>query len=519
MSNSATAVDLARQVAELLVIRIGSNLPPVRTVADDEERVADALRRWPLGGLLVFNADWPALRGVLGRLQAISAKPLIVTADLERGAGQQIRGLARFPHAGAFAALGDEAVGSTESLGELTARQALAAGVQVNLTPVADVNSNPQNPIISTRSFGESPTTAGALVDAFIRGAQSAGGLTCAKHFPGHGDTQQDSHETMPVVDRPSDSIDVTELPPFQAAIAAGVPLVMSAHVAYPNLDPSGAPATVSRPILRGLLRERLGFEGVVCSDSLLMSGIRARYGTEGDAAVAAIDAGVDLLLDVDDPESTIDAVCEAVEQGRLERRFVDEAHERVSHLREHCAAIASETDPLQWQPQATELAARVAKRAVTVMQRPEGQERPAFRGTRRCVVLMRGVRLSIDPPEQPLAAAMRGRFGEVEYFELDADSSADQHKQAADALAAADDALVAMIVKPAAWQNFGLNPQQADLLEHALRLPTPPVFASLGAPMPLERYVHPARDDAWTVCTFSDEAASQAALAAAIDT
>ena len=248
MTLSVEQLSLKEAIAQLIFVRIGSNLPPIVQASDDESRIQELLSQCPVGGLLLFNGVWPEVKKTLARLQSASAYPLLVAGDLERGAGQQMHGLTVFPHARAFAELGDDSQRLLKQAAEITTREALEAGVQILFAPVADANTNPQNPIIATRALGEDPSAVADLVACCTSAIEQAGGLATAKHFPGHGDTTQDSHAELPSVTHSADHLHRTELVPFRAAIEAGVSLIMTAHVSYPALDPSGTPATFHSP-------------------------------------------------------------------------------------------------------------------------------------------------------------------------------------------------------------------------------------------------------------------------------
>ena len=209
------------QLAQLLVVRIGSNLPPVRTVDEDAQRMAELQAACPVGGLLLFNGG-ASTRATLDQLQRGSAIPLLVAADVERGVGQQVRGSALFPHAMAFGRLASDAAAAVSRFAQFTAQEARAAGIHIAMAPVADVSTNPRNPIISIRAFSEDARSAAELVASYVASAESAGLLTTAKHFPGHGDTQHDSHDSLPVVNKSLDELRECELLPFGAAIDAG---------------------------------------------------------------------------------------------------------------------------------------------------------------------------------------------------------------------------------------------------------------------------------------------------------
>ena len=236
-----------------------------------------------------------AAASLLNRLQAIAPYPLLNSADFETGAGFRLEGATAFPRNMAFGAAGDERL--AYEAGRITAVESRAIGVQVNFAPVVDVNNNPRNPVINTRSYGEDPAAVGRLGSAYVRGLQAGGMIATLKHFPGHGDTDVDSHLGLPIINDPRTSLDATEFPPFKAGIAAGAGAVMTAHIEMPALDPSpNTPTTLSQPIVSGVLRREMGFDGIIYTDSMGMAGVTALY-KPGDAAVRAIKAGNDIVL------------------------------------------------------------------------------------------------------------------------------------------------------------------------------------------------------------------------------
>lgn len=499
---------LREKLAQLIFVRIGSNLPPVRTVTDDEERIARLLEACPLGGLVLFNGSFAETPRTLAELQAASRYPLLVGSDLERGAGQQLRGLPLLPHAMAFEALGDDAVAAVRRFAELTAVAARAAGVQIVFGPVADVNSDPRNPIIATRALGTEPRRVAELVTAFVKGCGAGGALAAAKHFPGHGNTFDDSHHALPTVDGSGEVLRGRDLPPFRAAIAANVPLIMTAHVRYPALDPSGAAATVSKPILTEVLRNELGFQGAIVTDSLLMEGAKAGYAGGGELALAALLAGVDVLLDVADPIETLDRLEEAVATGRLDVARVDAALARVTRLKH----LAFDSPPPAFDEaanrQATqELAVDVARRAISISKN-DGGVLPLSTDRSTCVVFVNPFPLpsGADPPV--LGAALRARFPRLTYHEIGAAASADELAAVAKDAAGAEQFVAAIVVKPAAWHRFGLPPHIRAWLEGVIQQ-RPTVVACLGAPQGLE----PFAAAAGLMCALSDVPVSQAAL------
>ncbi|MGH7564892.1 MAG: glycoside hydrolase family 3 N-terminal domain-containing protein, partial [Gemmatimonadota bacterium] len=304
----------------------------------------DTLASWVedlgLGGVTISIGLPHTYVARLNALQERAKVPLLVTADMEAGPGMRLAGsyaipslLAQgggtsFPPAMAFGAAGDERL--AWELGRVTGIEARAVGVHLVFAPVLDVNTDPENPIINTRSFGEDPELVARLGIAFIRGAHDAGLQTTAKHFPGHGDTRVDSHLELPIVDATRTRLDSVELVPFRRAIDAGVDAVMSAHVAAPEiLGPDAPPATLSDYFLTRLLREEMGFEGLVVTDAMTMGAIQRGYG-RGEAAVRAIRAGADVVLSPPDLGAATAAVVVAVRKGEIAEERLDRSVRRV---------------------------------------------------------------------------------------------------------------------------------------------------------------------------------------------
>lgn len=290
-----------------------------------------------VGGFILFGGEAEEVRALTDELRRRARHPLLIASDLERGAGQQFRGATPLPPAAAIGWLRDEAV--TERAGELTAREARALGVNWIYAPVADVDLEPENPIIGVRAFGTEPSEVAAQVAAWVRGCRRGGALSCAKHFPGHGRTVGDSHIERPSVGAPREMLEA-DLEPFRAAVGAGVDSMMTAHVAYPALDAEGAVATLSSRILGDLLRGELGFDGLVVTDAIIMEGL-TEDSTEAAAAVRAIAAGCDVLLYPEDTEGVIRAVEAALADGRLPRGRVADALRRTAAAAERVSGPA----------------------------------------------------------------------------------------------------------------------------------------------------------------------------------
>lgn len=344
VERTLASLSLEQKVGQLLAVRLDST--PLSSDSDTYDALVRLVHDIHAGHVVAFGGTEPApdvllnptygtiilgqpssLAVTLNRLQAVAPIPLLVAADFEWGAGMRIGGATRFPRAMAFGAAGDERL-ATEA-GRITAIESRAMGVHVNFAPVADVNNNPRNPVINIRSFGEDPARVAALVAASVRGQAAGGVLTTLKHFPGHGDTDVDSHLGLPIIARERARLDAVELPPFVAGVAAGADAVMVAHIELPALDPEKIPATFSRAIVTGLLREQMKFAGLIYSDAMRMDAI-AEMVPPGEAALRAVRAGIDVVIDSPDPKAAFDAIKAAAEKGELPRAHLDASVRRV---------------------------------------------------------------------------------------------------------------------------------------------------------------------------------------------
>lgn len=358
-------LSLPQQVAQMLVVRASGFLfdpqilyplwePPL---AQLQAWVGD----WGVGGVILLggSAGEVALRSQ--QLQDWASVPLLICADVEEGVGQRFTGATWFPPPMALAEIAHQDVTRAEQyaeqFGAITAQEAQAIGLNWILTPTVDVNNNPENPVINVRAFGEDPETVSRLTTAFIRGARQQGVLTVAKHFPGHGDTNVDSHLDLPVIEQSLSRLEQVELVPFRSAIAAGVEAVMTAHLRLPALDPD-RPATLSRPILDQLLRRRLGFEGLIVTDALIMGAIADRYG-QTEAAVLAVEAGADMLMMPADPAGAIAAICQAVATGRISEAQIRTSVERIWQAKQKvCAQLPPGDSSHAWESPSVSLEA-----------------------------------------------------------------------------------------------------------------------------------------------------------------
>jgi len=329
---------LKEDVAQMVMPRIDG---PKLGDPSYRERVEELVRQG-IGGFILFGGDIDETPRHLRSLQGAARVPLLIASDVERGLGQQLSGGTHFPSQRAVAsAVNRRSKKDVELLDRMldaVRQETRAAGIHAVFSPVLDVNNNPDNPIICTRAFGEEPEVVEWFGSRYIRGLQKTAKhgneelLACAKHFPGHGDTDQDSHSVLPVIRADKQRLNRVELPPFREAVKHRVDMVMVAHLLVPALDPA-EPTTFSKKIITALLREGMGFEGLIVSDALDMGALAGQYSQE-EIAVRAVEAGMDILLHPRDALATVDAVVAAVEQGRLTRQRITESVERIMHAK-----------------------------------------------------------------------------------------------------------------------------------------------------------------------------------------
>ena len=306
-----------------------------------------------VGGIILFRGPVYESVVIVNRMQRLAKHPLLISADLEAGAGMRFDDTVNFPWNMAIAATGNPEY--AKRAGELTGLEARALGVQQIYAPVADVNNNAANPVINVRSYGEDPSQVAKFVAAFVQGAQTAGVIATAKHFPGHGDTAVDSHRGLPEIDVTRERLNSVELVPFRAAVSAGVGAVMDGHIALPRIDSTvitplprerkvkavetdeaseivvekGTMPTTLSPVVNKILRNDLGFDGLIVTDAMSMSGLTL-YFTQEEASVRALEAGADQLLKPADPDAAFRGVLGAVKNGRLTEQRIEQSARKI---------------------------------------------------------------------------------------------------------------------------------------------------------------------------------------------
>jgi len=517
-------MSLHDEVAQLVFIAFHGESP--NTSSREYRRFMHLIRETQVGGLILNNAsnghtiqkaEPYQVAAFLNRLQRMTKVPLMVAGDFERGASMRVSGTTEFPHAMAFGAAGDLEL--TRYEGEVTAREARAIGVEWLYYPVADVNNNPDNPIINIRSFGEDPHAVAAQVAAFIAGAHSDKQnpvLVTAKHFPGHGDTAVDTHLNLASIPANRERLDRLELVPFKAAIVVGVDAIMTAHIAVPALAPPDVPATLSPAILTGLLRNELGFKGLVVTDALEMGGIAKGFST-GEASVRALEAGADTLLMPTDADAAVKSVMAAVASGRLSRQRIEESVVKILSAKEKLGLDRRRTVDLEAigdvidSPEANEKAQEIAERAVTLVRNTDNLL-PLAAPDRVCYVTMSENRWL--PQGQMFAAQLRRRVTQPALLAMDSSMPREQIDQMLNSLSGCQSYAVAAFSSVAEFRgSVGLAGELPHAMESILAAGKPVALVALGNPYLLRSFPNVAA----YVATFSTVPPSEYAAVKAL--
>jgi beta-N-acetylhexosaminidase len=470
-----------------------------------------------VGGIIVFGSPVYETVVLTNRMQQYAKRPLLISADLERGAGMRLFDTTDFGWAMAIAATGNPDY--ARRVGEITGREARALGIQHIFAPVVDVNNNAANPVINVRSFGEDPVEVGRYAAAFIKGAQENGVIATAKHFPGHGNTATDSHRGLPSLNFSRTQLDAIELVPFRASIEAGVGSVMVGHIALPQLDPNPVtplpsskriradtneageiaaegmtvPASLSAPLV-GILRNDLHFDQIVVTDALSMSGLTV-YFTQEEAGVRALLAGADMLLKPADVDACIRGVREAVRSGRVTEARIDESARRILAakydlgLNKQRITPIDEIDVEVAKPEAIQLAAEIADHAITLVRNDAG-----LLPLRALPAEARIFNLAINNGEAspaPFASAMARSGVKVETLVLDDRSSAEDVQKALDASKGADVVIASLYgrVRTGQANSIGLPEPGNRALTELLARKTPVIGISFGNPYLLQNF------------------------------
>ena len=476
-----------------------------------------------VGGIILFRGPVYESVHLVNRMQAHARHPLLISADLEAGAGMRFDDTVNFPWNMAVAATGNPEYARRQ--GETTAREALSLGIGQIFAPVVDVNNNAANPVINVRSYGEDPADVARFAAAFTEGAQSGGVIATAKHFPGHGDTAVDSHRGLPVINVEKRRLQKLELIPFRAVIEAGVGAVMSAHIGLPLIDPTQIsplprdaairptyvdeggevvvekaylPGTLSPVVLGGMLRRELGFDGIITTDALDMSGLTI-YFKQDEAAVRAVHAGADMLLKPADADSSMRGLRDAVKSGRLTERRIEESARRILAAKYDLGLVAERIAPLDRidnsvsTPAAVALANEIAEHAITLVRddakllQSGGTLKPEARIFNLAITNGED-RLTIA---QPFVSAMMRGGRRVETVVLDARSTEAETKKALECAASADLVIASLYGRVRSGQANSASLPEAGgrVLSELIARKKPIVAISFGNPYLLQSF------------------------------
>ena len=382
VERTLTGLTLRQKVGQLIMPWVLGDFAPEGSPSHD--RILEYIEDQGIGGVIMSVGSPTEVAAKLNDFQAHSNIPLLVAADLETGAGFRMRGAVQMPGTIELGGATDfpslMAVGATADpqlayeMGRITALEARGVGIHIPFAPVLDVNNNPDNPIINVRSFGENPEDVADLGAAFVRGVQEHGAIATGKHFPGHGDTETDSHLGLPVILHSRARMDSVEIFPFRHAIEAGMGAVMTAHISVPSLDGGvGDPATLSSAVLTDLLRDEMEFDGLLFTDAMDMSAISRGFGAE-EASVRAIEAGADVILMPPSVERAVEGIAAAVESGRIEASRIDASVRRILETKKQMGLDRDRTVQIDQIgqvvgiPAHTQVAAEIAERSITLL-------------------------------------------------------------------------------------------------------------------------------------------------------
>ena len=518
MATLLDSLSLRDRVAQLIMPWVpGSYTATDAPGFQRELRWVDSLH---VGGIIVSVGSPLDIAAKLNALQAASPLPLLVSSDLESGTAIRLDGGTRFPTNMGVAAGGRDS--DARLIGRVTAEEGRAVGVHMAFAPAADVNNNPANPIINTRSFSEDPDVTARFTAAAVRGLEEHGMLATIKHFPGHGDTETDSHLALPVIDAGWARLDSLELVPFRAGIKAGATAVMSAHIALPQLDSGRTrPATVVPDVLTGILRDSLGFDGLTVTDALNMQGVVSLYGA-GEAAVLALLAGADLLLMPADAGEAIEAIVAAVESGRVTEERLNQSVRKLLDIKRDLGLFRDRLVPLDsvmdhvGRQEHVVAAEAIAARSI-VLAADDGTA-DSLRAAARDVALVQYGEGTAATVGSAFAAELRAGGHTVTTLRLHAESGAASYDSVRAELKRHPYALFAVAVRPVAWKGSIGLPEALVALIDSSAVARPSMLVSFGSPYiyagipSVESYLV-----AWAANPLSERAAARALTGAAI--
>lgn len=526
IERTLASLSLDEKVGQLIMPWVGGEYAPVGSPEFEQAR------KWVqddrVGGIVVSIGLPLSYAAKLNELQALAKVPLLVASDMENGPGFRMSNIyalpSMLPQGGGTAFPPVMALGATRSdslafkLGQVTGREARAVGVQLAFGPVLDVNSNPLNPVINVRSFGEDPVLVGRLASAFIRGAQSTGLMTTAKHFPGHGDTETNSHETLPVIRADKAYLDSVSLPPFRAAVATGVEAIMTAHIAVVGVEGRDAgPATLSHKFMTDILRREMGFTGLLFTDAMTMGGVSKRYGAT-EPLPMAIAAGADVLLMPKDVPTAIRTVIGAVRDGRVPESRIDQSVRRIlaakarGGLRRGRFVDLYAVDRIVGIPAHTAVAREIATRSITLARDSAGLV-PIGTAVRRILSLTYAEPFDLIA-SRAFNEAMRAGRAVIDSVRTDARSTPAEYAALRAKADSADLLIVSIYASASDFAPVRGAPNQFPEFVRELSRTKPVVLVAFGSPYVLSVFPFaPTYLVPWGTAPVSQKAAADALL------
>ena len=500
--------------------------------SDEYKRFVHLVKEKKVGGFCFFQGDVYGTAVTINQLQQYSDVPLLIGADFERGGPMRIRRMTPFPEAMALGA--SRRADLAYKMGQVVAAEARTIGVHQNFAPVADVNNNPQNPVINTRSFGESPELVADIASAYAAGMQSSGLIATAKHFPGHGDVEVDSHFDLPKLTINFQRLDSIELYPFKKLIDKGIMGVMTAHIAVSSIDSQNViPATLSKMISTDLLQGELGFKGLIVTDALEMKGITKLFGDD-EAAVKAVEAGADILLLPPDEDAAIDVVKKAVESGRIPLERINKSVRKILEMKKWLNLPKNrlvDLDQIKYavsSPEHLNVAKEIAQASITVLR--NDQALPLSTGKKTLAVIISDnddYRTEINrssnynPNERVgdyLISELKNRIPYVQAVRLSPRSNKLDFESALTQMQLSETIIISLFVKARSGSNnIGLPQHLVNFVNEWIVTDTTKksknnIVVSFGNPYILAAIKPPLQKGA-VVCTYSDGEFSTEAL------
>lgn len=480
-----SALSLREKVGQMIMVPFTGRASQTR--ARPWRALTRLIREDRVGGLIMYRGEPHQAARLTNKLQSLSKLPLIFASDFERGAYSQLHVGAPFTTNMAVGATGSEDYAYFQ--GKVTAREARALGIHWVLAPVADINNNPDNPIINVRSYGEDPALVARMVRAFVRGVQENGAIATLKHFPGHGDTSVDSHIGLAAIASDRSRLDDVELVPFKAGLEGGARSVMVAHLAVPKLThDDGLPASLSPEIINGLLRRDLGYKGLVITDGMNMGGVTKMF--KGDeAAVRAVEAGADVVLTPPDPALAIKGILRAVQSGRLTPARIDESVRRILQakaqlgLHRNRYIKPADVDKVFGSKVYAEEAQAIADRSITLLRNEDRVVPVKASKTLRILTLIISDEGKSDPADI-FQEAVAQRVPSAEIMTLNGRSGEAEIKAAMEKAGKAALILCAVYTQVRAQKGtVALPGKQADIINQLLQLNKPVLMVAFGSP------------------------------------